>query len=402
MTGIGRALAAPRPRVPAPARVLLAVLARLAHGSLEITTPDTVTRVFGPGGAPGPAVLRIGDWAAAGAALRGGDVGFAEGYMAGHWDTPDLAQLLTVLAANQSALERVFYGRFWARALLRLRHLCRANTKRQAKRNIAAHYDLGNAFYALWLDPTMTYSAACFDGDRARSLEDAQIAKYDRMLAALGLRAPSRILEMGCGWGGLCERAARAGHHVTGISLSNAQTGYARERLARAGLAADLRVQDYRDLRGTFDAVASVEMIEAVGERYWPAYFRAVRAALVPGGRACIQAITIAVERFARYRAQSDFIQQYIFPGGMLASPARLTAEAARAGLDLVAAHTFGRDYVETLARWAAAFDAALPAIRAQGFDERFIRCWRFYLAYCTAGFATRTTDVGQYTFVAT
>jgi cyclopropane-fatty-acyl-phospholipid synthase len=344
-------------------------------------------------------VLRIADWRAARAALASGDVGFAESYLDGLWDTRDLVQLLTVVAANQPALERAFYGRWWMRALLRVRHLRRANTRRQARRNIVAHYDLGNDFFRLWLDPTMTYSSALFAGDFAQPLAQAQQAKYDRMLAELRLPPRARVLEIGCGWGGFAETAARAGHRVTGISLSGAQTAYARARLG--GHDADLRVQDYRDVRGTFDGVASIEMFEAVGERYWPVYFRAVRRALATGGRACIQAITIAEHRFARYRTQSDFIQQYIFPGGMLASPSRLVAEAEAAGLSLVSAHTFGVDYAETLKRWLQAFEAALPGIRAQGFDERFIRCWRFYLAYCAAGFDTQTTDVGQYTFVA-
>ncbi|MFO1415448.1 MAG: cyclopropane-fatty-acyl-phospholipid synthase family protein [Burkholderiales bacterium] len=405
MTTLETSLAAPGTPLPGVARILVALLQRMAVGRLDLVAPDGARRVFGPGGAvaphakPTPAVLQIRDWRAIRAALAGGDVGFAESYLAGHWDTPDLTQLLTVIAANQPALERTFYGRWWVRALLRVKHSMKSNSRRQARRNIVAHYDLGNDFFRLWLDPTMTYSAALFAGDFAQPLAPAQQAKYDRMLAELALPAGGRVLEIGCGWGGFAETAARAGQHVTGVSLSDAQTAYARARLA--GLPADLRVQDYRDVRGTFDGVASIEMFEAVGERYWPSYFRAVRAALPRGGRACIQAITIAEHRFARYRTQSDFIQQFIFPGGMLASPSRLVAEAQAAGLSLVNTHTFGYDYAETLKRWLAAFDAALPAIREQGFDERFIRCWRFYLAYCAAGFDTGTTDVGQYTFVA-
>ncbi len=394
-------------RMPAFARVLWSLLHRLPVGTLEVVTPKGGRQRFGAGGAPAPGakaspgLLRIRDWRTVSSALKGGDVGFAEGYMQGHWTTPDLTQLLTVMAANQPALERAFYGRWWMRTLLRVKHGLRANTRQQARRNIVAHYDLGNDFFALWLDSSMTYSSALFDGDFTRPLAEAQHAKYDHMLATLDLRPGARLLEIGCGWGGFAERAARAGHHVTGLSLSDAQTAFARARLASAGLTADLRVQDYRDVCGTFDGVASIEMFEAVGERYWPAYFRAVRAALAPGARAAIQAITITDERFERYRTQSDFIQQYIFPGGMLASPTRLRDEAARAGLSLVASHTFGADYAETLKRWLAAFDDAAPAIRAQGFDERFILCWRFYLAYCAAGFDTGTIDVGQYTFAA-
>jgi cyclopropane-fatty-acyl-phospholipid synthase len=349
-----------------------------------------------------PAVLAFHDWKVAADALKGGDVAFAESYVDGRWDSPDLTQLLTVLAANQPALEQAFYGHWWTRSLLRLKHYMNSNTRRQARRNIVAHYDLGNDFYRLWLDPTMTYSAGWFEGDLARSLVAAQAAKYGRMLGELALPPGATVLEIGCGWGGFAETAARAGHHVTGVSLSGAQTDYARARLAGGGLAhlADLRIEDYRDVRGQFDGVASIEMFEAVGERYWPAYFNAVRNALRPGGRACIQTITIADDRFEQYRTQSDFIQQYIFPGGMLASPSRFVAAAAAAGLALENTLTFGHDYAETLKRWLAAFDAAAPAVRALGFDEKFIRCWRFYLAYCAAGFDTETTDVAQYTFV--
>jgi cyclopropane-fatty-acyl-phospholipid synthase len=395
---------------PAAGRLLCALLNRLDVGGVELTTPEGALLKYGPGGAPvgggraAPAVLTLRDWRVAGEALRGGDVAFAESYMEDRWDTPDLTQLLTVLAANQSSLERAFYGHWWSRSLLRLKHFLNANTKRQARRNILAHYDLGNDFYGLWLDPSMTYSSGLFAGDFEQSLEAAQAAKYARLLSELHLAPGQRILEIGCGWGGFALAAARAGHHVTGISLSDAQTEYARARLAAAGLASRtaLRIQDYRDVCETYDGIASIEMFEAVGERFWPAYFRTVHDALRAGGRACIQTITIADDRFERYRTQSDFIQQYIFPGGMLASPARFVDVARAAGLELESVHSFGRDYAETLKRWLAAFDARTPAIRALGFEERFIRCWRFYLAYCAAGFDTGTTDVGQYTFVRT
>ncbi|GIK88445.1 MAG: cyclopropane-fatty-acyl-phospholipid synthase [Betaproteobacteria bacterium] len=388
-------------RMPSAARLLVALLGGLRHGALHLRLPDGTTRRFGRGGDEPPAVLAMRDWRVAADTLKGGDVGFAEAYMRGGWDTPDLPRLLTVLAANQAALERAFFGRGLAAWLARLRHLLRANTRRQAKRNIVAHYDLGNDFYRLWLDPSMTYSSALYGGE-ARSLHDAQQAKYRRILAMLALPPGAHVLEIGCGWGGFAEVAARAGHRVTGLSLSDAQTAYARERLARAGLAAqvDFRVQDYRDERGRYDGVVSIEMIEAVGERWWPAYFAKVRDALRPGGRACIQAITIDGAKFERYRRETDFIQQYVFPGGMLPSPARLHEEARGAGLACEDVRTFGDDYERTLRAWLDAFDARADTVRAQGFDERFVRCWRFYLAYCIAGFATRSTDVGHYTFV--
>jgi cyclopropane-fatty-acyl-phospholipid synthase len=396
------ALSLATPAAPPAARLLFAMLARLARGELVVVDPEGRAHRFGHDAA-GRGEFRFRDWRLARAVLTGGDVAFAEAWIDGRWDTPDLPGLLTVLALNQPALERAFYGHAWQRALFRFKHWLNANGRRRAKRNIVAHYDLGNDFYRLWLDPTMTYSSALFDGDFAQPLAAAQQAKYARVLAQLALPPGAHILEIGCGWGGFAEAAARAGYRVTGLSLSDAQTAYARERIARAGLAGrvSLRVQDYRDERGTYDGVASIEMFEAVGEKYWPAYFTTVRRALRRGGRACVQTITIADARFERYRTQSDFIQQHIFPGGMLASPSRFAGEAARAGLDVAGVHAFGRDYAETLARWLAAFDARADAVRAQGFDERFIRCWRFYLAYCIAGFASGSTDVAQYTLVA-
>jgi cyclopropane-fatty-acyl-phospholipid synthase len=406
MSSLGTSLASgARPAAtPAAGRLVMALLERLHSGALVLTTPDGVTRRFGPGGPIGGfargAELRLRDWAVCRNVIVGGDVAFAESYMDGRWETTDLLALLTLMACNQRALGHAFYGRRWQQLVFRLRHLLRSNTRRRAPRNIAAHYDLGNEFYGLWLDPSMTYSAALFEGDMTRSLAAAQEAKYARVLRQIGSSEQGQLLELGCGWGGLVETAARAGWHVTGVSLSAAQTAYARDRVARAGCAdrASLRLQDYRDVTGRYDGVASIEMFEAVGERYWPAYFRTVRRALKPGARACIQTITIADERFAQYRRGSDFIQQYIFPGGMLSSPSRFVAEANRAGLEVDEVYGFGHDYAETLKRWLSAFDAGLDAVRAQGFDDRFIRCWRFYLAYCAAGFASNTTDVAQYT----
>ena len=399
------ASASPAPdHAPPAARMLFALLGRLAHGDVRLTAPDGKLHRFGPAGSGAPrAELKLHDWRVAREVLTGGDVAFAEAYMDGRWETPDLTALLTVLAANQRSLERAFYGHAWQRALFRLRHWLNANTRQQAKRNIVAHYDLGNDFYRLWLDPTMTYSSALFGDGATQSLAAAQHAKYRRILDELALPPGAHILEIGCGWGGFAETAARAGYRVTGLSLSAAQTAYASERIARAGLAdrVEFRIEDYRDVRGAYDGVASIEMFEAVGERWWPAYFRAVRNALAPGGRACIQTNTIADERFELYRTQSDFIQQYIYPGGMLASPARFAAAAGAAALEPVNGLTFGADYAETLKRWLAAFDAHADAVRAQGFSERFIRCWRFYLAYCAAGFASGSTDVAHYTLVA-
>jgi cyclopropane-fatty-acyl-phospholipid synthase len=400
--------AARRGATPAAGRLVLALLNRLDCGALIVTTPDRVTRRFGPGGPVAglgrEAELHLRDWAVCRSVIVGGDVAFAESYMNARWETTDLIALLTLLACNRRALDGAFYGRRWRQLYFRLRHFLRSNSRRRAPRNVMAHYDLGNAFYRLWLDPTMTYSAGLFDGDMTRPLASAQQAKYARVLRQLAPAPGAHLLELGCGWGGFAETAARAGCNVTGVSLSDAQTAYARQRITRAGCAdrVNLRIQDYRDVTGHFDGVASIEMFEAVGERYWPTYFRAVRRALKPGARACVQSITIADDRFHQYRQSSDFIQQYIFPGGMLSSPSRFVAEALRAGLKVDDIYRFGHDYGETLKRWLGAFDASVNAVRAQGFDERFIRCWRFYLAYCAAGFASETTDVAQYTLSAT
>jgi cyclopropane-fatty-acyl-phospholipid synthase len=391
----------PGQRIPAAARLLLAMVSRLAWGRLTVSGPDGFRDEFG--GAEGlSAHIEFRDWAICGEIMRGGDNAFAEGYMQRRWESPDLIALLTVAAHNQQALDRSFYGSRLRQLVFRLLHAWRSNTRRGARRNIEAHYDLGNDFYQLWLDPTMTYSSALFGGDEQLPLADAQRDKYRRILRELGLRPGQHVLEIGCGWGGFAEEALRASTvRLTGLSLSPAQTAFANARLQRAGLAnrAELVLRDYRDERGTYDAVASIEMFEAVGERYWPAYFSTLQRVLRPGGRAVIQAITIAEDRFERYRTTSDFIQQYIFPGGMLATRTRIAEEAWRAGLRLLARHDFGADYARTLKLWLKRFDQQEPSVRGQGFDTRFIRMWRFYLAYCAAGFIAGTTDVGQYTF---
>ncbi len=396
-----------RTSLPATARILFTLLERMDFGALTLTTPDGITRRFGPGGSvgelDGEVDLTLRDWKLCGDVLTGGDVAFAEAFMDDRWETSDLIALLTLIALNQRALEVAFYGRWWRQLVFRAKHLLRSNTKRRARRNIVAHYDLGNDFYGLWLDSTMSYSSALFCGDLTRSLSSAQEAKYGRILHLLAPKEGAHLLEIGCGWGGFAECAARAGYRVTAVSLSDAQTAYARERVATAGLESqvEFHIRDYRDIAGQFDGVASIEMFEAVGERYWPAFFRALREALKPGARACIQTITIANDRFEQYRQTSDFLQQYIFPGGMLTSPDAFESQVTAAGMEVDGVHRFGHDYAETLKRWLAAFDANVDKVRAQGFDNRFIRCWRFYLAYCAAGFASETTDVAQYTLVA-
>jgi cyclopropane-fatty-acyl-phospholipid synthase len=387
--------------LPFAARTVLRLLARITHGSLAVTLPDGRAMKFGSG--EPRATLSVRDWRVFREATSGGDTGFAESYLRGDWTSEDPAALLTLLARNRDTIESALYGGFWGGLLYRLRHLLNANTRSGSRRNIAAHYDLGNDFYRLWLDPSMSYSSALFDGDHNLSLEAAQAAKYRRILERLKPEPEARILEIGCGWGGFAEMAARDyGCHVTGLTLSREQLDYATARLARAGLAekAELRFQDYRDLTGQFDHVVSVEMFEAVGERWWPGYFRIVASVLKTGGKALIQSITIADALFERYRTGTDFIQQYIFPGGMLPSPSRFRDEAERTGLVFAGSHSFGPDYAETLRRWRASFKANLPAVREQGFDERFVRMWEFYYCYCEAGFDTGSTDVYQFELV--
>ena len=383
---------------PAAARWMFKLLSQLRCGKITLHAPDGRSQEFS-GPKPGPhASLTLVDWQVCSDILSRGDIGLAEAYIAGRAKTDDLTQLLLLAAMNEQAIEEAIHGRWWATLAYRLRHWLRPNTRSGSRKNIHAHYDLGNDFYRLWLDSTMTYSSALFEGDLTRSLAEAQSAKYARILRALDVQPGQHILEVGCGWGGFAEHAARAGCRVTGITISAAQLEYAQRRIAAAGLQdhVELRLQDYRDLDGQFDHVVSIEMFEAVGERYWPGYFDMIRERLKPGGRAVVQTITIAETKFERYRKGTDFIQQYIFPGGMLPSPQRLGEVAAGQGLSVEGMHHFGLDYAETLRRWHQVFDYAAPQVREQGFDERFMRTWRFYLAYCEAGFRTRATDVVQ------
>ena len=393
-------------RLPLHARGVLKLLQGFTHGTLELALPDGQRALFGRG-AP-HAQMTLANWKVIGAAVKSGDIGFAESFVAGDWASTDPARVLQVFIRNRAAAERVVYGSLWGTLLHRATHLLNRNTKRQAKKNIHAHYDLGNDFYALWLDPTMTYSAALFPQAQVdphapatgEELVAAQHAKYARVLTELHLAPGSRVLEIGCGWGGMAEAAARAGHSLTGLTLSREQLAWARERLARQGLAADLRLQDYRDEHGVYDGVASIEMFEAVGEQYWDEYFALLARVLTPGGRACIQTIEIADALFDRYRRGTDFIQQYIFPGGVLPCPSEFARRAERAGLRIERRHGFGLHYAKTLATWRAGFARESAAVRALGFDERFMRLWTFYLAYCEAAFAEENTDVAQYTLV--
>ncbi len=330
--------------------------------------------------------------------LMGGGLGFAEAYLDGDWDSPDLPRLLELLALNEQAYADGYYGSIWYRWLARLQHLGRPNSRRGSRRNILAHYDLGNAFYERWLDRTMTYSAARYDAPD-HSLEEAQRSKYASLAKRLEIAPDHHVLEIGCGWGGFAEFVAREiGAHVTAITISEEQYAYASGRIQNGGLGdrVELRLQDYRDVDTPYDRIASIEMIEAVGERYWPVFFAKLRDLMVPGGRAGLQLITIADRYFDAYRTGADFIQRYVFPGGMLPSPRVLEEQIRRAGLRQIAEFRFSQDYARTLGAWNRRFQAAWPEIRKLGFDWRFKRIWEYYLAYCEAGFRVGFTDVHQ------
>jgi cyclopropane-fatty-acyl-phospholipid synthase len=333
--------------------------------------------------------------------LTNGSLGFAESYIRGDWTSPDLTALLELAARNFPSLEPVIGQSRWSRALRRLWHKRRENTRRGSRRNIAFHYDLGNDFYSEWLDTGMSYSSAIYSRPD-ESLENAQARKLDCAVGLLDLRRGDRVLEVGCGWGGLAETLIRRGAgHVTAITLSSQQLDYAQQRLRRLGLSdsADLRLQDYRDVESQFDGIVSIEMLEAVGEAYWAGYFDMIAQRLKPTGRAVIQVITLSASRFARYQKSVDFIQRYVFPGGMLPTDEIVRAESARAGLALRSVERFGASYALTLAEWRRRFNSAWPTIRNLGFDERFRRTWEYYLSYCEAGFRAGVLEVGLYCF---
>lgn len=332
------------------------------------------------------------------AVALGGDLGFAESYMRGDWSSSDLAALLYLISVNLEALAKAERRSAGVRLWSRLQHALNANTRWGSRRNIAAHYDLGNDFYARWLDPSMTYSSAVYDG--TMGLYEAQQRKYELMLELIDPDPGDHILEIGCGWGGFLQYAAEWGMQVTGVTLSRQQYDYARERIRKAGLSDRVRIElrDYRDLEGQYDHIVSVEMLEAVGERHWQRYFDVVSKRLRPGGRAAIQTITIREDLFEDYRINAGgFIQRYIFPGGMLPTERHLYDHACAADLEPLSIDRYGEHYADTLADWAAAFESETPWLEAHGYDERFRRMWRYYLAFCEAGFRDGRIDVVQF-----
>lgn len=378
--------------------VLLGIARQLQIGSLAIVLPDRTRHVF-EGQEPGPSgELIIHRSRVVRRFAIGGANGFADSYLDGDWDSPDLATLLKVLVQNEQALAERYYGKPWVRAFTRLTHLLRPNTRAGSKRNIHAHYDLGNRFYQRWLDPSMTYSSGVYDRPDA-TLEEAQLTKLRRMAEMTGVKPGSHLLEIGCGWGSFAELVAKEfGARVTGLTISHAQAEFARKRIFHAGLAerVTIEIRDYRDIEGRFDAVTSIEMFEAVGERFWPGYFDKLRDVLVDGGRAALQIITIDERNWENYRKSADFIQRYVFPGGMLPTKSALDRLASSAGLSRVGMTAHATAYADTLAEWNRRFQAAWPDLAPMGFDRRFKRIWEFYLAYCEAGFRTNNIDVVQ------
>lgn len=387
-------------RTPGGFAFLLRILAAgWTYGRLTVRLPNGETHEL-EGVQPGlSAVLDIKDYRFARRVLASGDIGFAEGYMAGEWESPQLATLLEVLVRNHDHIRRLMEGNPVMKAVHWLTHRMNRNSRSGSKKNIHAHYDLGNGFYSTWLDPSMTYSSARFTRS-GMALEAAQREKYASLARIMDLQSGQSVLEIGCGWGGFAEFAAKeVGARVTGITISQQQYDFARQRLFNAGLAerADIQLIDYRDVRGRFDRVASIEMFEAVGMEYWPAYFDKIHDVLEPGGKAGLQIITIDDAHFAGYGKRTDFIQKYIFPGGMLPSEGALQPVVEQARLHWRAVERFGLDYAETLKLWDERFQAAWEDIRRMGgFDERFRKLWRFYLAYCEAGFRSTRTDVIQ------
>ena len=383
------------------ARRVLQLLEKIEHGTLTVQFPDRSMKIYGNGSLP-HAALSLSNWNVFLASMKSGDIGFAESYIAGDWRTPSLSELLRVMIQNRRVVEDLIYGSWWGRMIYRVRHLLNRNHKANSRKNIHAHYDLGNAFYELWLDSTMNYSSALFQGDFSLSMQEAQHAKVRRALQATDVTQGSRVLEIGCGWGALAEMATmEMGAHVTGVTLSTEQLAFANARMKWNGKAdqADLRLQDYRDIDdGPYDAVCSIEMIEAVGQEYWPTYFQAIGKLLKPGGKACVQSIVIDDALFDRYVKSTDFIQQYIFPGGCLPCPTEFRRQAKLAGLKVIDELKFGPDYAETLRRWRHDFMAQESQVLKLGFDNKFLRTWEFYLAYCEAAFDEANTDVIQFT----
>lgn len=386
------------------ANTVFKLLKNIKCGALLLTLPDQQQLNFGDQVFPEEVIhIQIHDWSVFKKIVHRGDIGFAEAFVDGLWTTNDLEGLLRLILNNRHHLESLIYGSWLGSLVYKVRHFLHRNTRRGSKKNIHAHYDLGNPFYKLWLDPSMMYSSALFNEDPTRTLEQAQHAKCDRILDQLRCQADDHILEIGCGWGNFIERAKLRGIQTTGLTLSVEQKKYIEEEYLRKKTnpqenSSVVKLLDYRDCHDQFDGIASIEMFEAVGEAYWPTYFQTLFRCLKNGKNAVIQTIVIRDELFEKYRSETDFIQQYVFPGGMLPSPKIFEAAASKAGLVLKGQFSFGQDYAKTLRLWRDRFNAQIEAIKQLGFTDEFIRLWNFYLMYCAAGFAQQDIDVIQFT----
>ena len=374
-------------------------LSRIEAGELRAVFPSNFQKVYS-GGQVGPtADIQINSWKLVPRLLLSGDMGLAESFLSGEWETSNLTQLILLGDINERALGNAVTPSKFINSIEKLRHQRRDNSKRGSRRNIAAHYDLGNEFYSHWLDNSMSYSSALFT-DFGEELEVGQNRKYQRLAKALKLKEGDQVLEIGCGWGGFAEIAAKEYKcNVVGITLSNEQAKFAQRRMQENQLSnlVDIRIEDYRDVQGSFDKIVSIEMFEAVGEEHWRNYFETIKTRLKPGGLAGIQSITIANEFFETYKRRPDFIQKYIFPGGILPSEDKLNNAVSSAGLKILDDYYFGKSYAETLRRWQSTFEQKWDDIKNLGFDEKFQKMWRYYLSYCEAGFETGHINVGQF-----
>ncbi len=387
-------------KLPLYFKTCFAIAKHIESGSLEIELPDG--RVFkATGDAPGPhAKIIVHDHDIFARMVREGYLGFCDAYLEGAWSTPDLQAFMDLVNDRNDNMYNGYPGQTIIQMVEKFRFWLKRNSKGQARKNISYHYDLGNDFYGLWLDDTMTYSSGIFQTGQ-ESLEAAQRAKYASMVDQLDVKPGDHVLEIGCGWGGFAEYAAKErGLRVTGLTISEEQFKYAKDRIASAGLShmVDFKLQDYRDETGHYDGIASIEMFEAVGEKYWPAYFNTLHDRLRPGGRATLQVILVQDRNFSTYRKSVDFIQKYIFPGGMLISPSVLRSHAEQAGLLFQRSVEFGESYSQTLRRWHETFNAKWDQVAGMGFDDRFRRMWNFYLTSCAGAFAGGSCDVTQIT----
>lgn len=384
--------------IPGEAKLMLDAFSKIESGTLEITTPEYLVLSFA-GKNNGPNVkLHIRDWNALAEVFNKSDIGLAESFISNKIEISSISNLIEFAILNENALIRAFKGNIAKILFYRLKHEARENTLFGSKENIKEHYDLGNNFYSLWLDSTMTYSSALFEHSHQK-LEDAQNNKYQSMLNLISPKLNDHILEVGCGWGGFMEYAGKKGYHVTGITISEEQFRFTENRIKENGLShlCNVRLCDYRDLVGEFDCAVSIEMIEAVGEKYWNSYFELFKKVVRPNGKFAIQAITMNDNNFDSYRKGTDFIQQYVFPGGMLISPNALKYLVSQHGYSYIEDKFFGLDYAATLAFWSERFNKNVDQVKAIGFDDKFIRLWNFYLGYCEGAFKSKRIDLIQF-----